>query len=329
MSRLAIGARFLFSTGLLIIAASANAATLFVNCGGHEGLSSIGAALKVLQHSEDRGPSTINVSGACHENILIQNTDRLTLNAVQGASITDASGGLMDLIDVNNSTGFTLRGFTLTGGVDTVSCYYQSHCLLVQNTIHGGSGNAIAVYPTSSAFVVGGVLQNSGLNGLLVRGDVIAAGVTSQNNGSNGAAVQEGGRMLFRPSDPAFDGVSISTPAVIQNNQFNGMRAVRSATVVCRGCTISGNAAEGVHLDLSAAGTFDAYFFSNNSSTDTAISSNGGSGVSVGTLSNAAFFNNTSVTGNAQPDIACNTSTSVTLGALGAASGSAHTNCTN
>ena len=230
----------------------------------------------------------------------------------------------MDLIDVNNSAGFTLRGFTLTGGADTVSCYYQSHCLLVQNTINGGTGNAIAVYTTSSAFVVGGVLQNAGFNGLLVRGDVIAAGVTAQNNGSNGAAVQEGGRLLFRTSDPAFDGVSPSTPAVLRNNQGNGIRAVRSATVVCRGCIISGNAAEGVHLDLSAVATFDAYF----ASMGTAISGNNGSGVSVGTLSSASFFS-ASVTGNAQPNIACNSSTSVTLGALAAAGGAANTNCTN
>jgi hypothetical protein len=312
---------------LLMSASTVRAATLYVHCGAGNGLNSIGAALKALQYSENSGPSTINVSGVCHENILIQNTDRLTLNAVQGASITDASGGLKDLVDVNNSNGFTLRGFTLTGGVDTVSCYYQSHCLLVQNTIFGGTGNAIAVYPTASAFVVGGVLQNSGFNGLLVRGDVIAAGVTSQNNGSNGVAVQEGGRLLFRPSDPAFDGVSISTPAVIQNNQFNGIRAVRSATVVCRGCIISGNAQEGVYLALSAAASFEAYFFTN-SSTDTTISGNSGAGVSVWELSNAAFFN-ASVTGNAQPDIACNTSTSVTRGALGAAGGSAHTTCTN
>jgi hypothetical protein len=312
-----------------MVGSTAQAATLFVNCGGHTGFTSINAALKALQHFEEsHGPNTLNVSGACHENILVQDTDRLTLNAVQDASISDASSGLMDLIDVNNSTGFTLRGFTLTGGADTVSCYYQSHCLLVQNTINGGTGNAIAVYPTASAFVVGGVLQNAGFNGLLIRGDVIAAGVTAQNNGTNGAAVQEGGRLLFRTSDPAFDGVSASTPAVLRNNQGNGIRTVRGATVGCRGCTISGNAAEGVQLDLSTVATFDAYFFSNNTSTATAISGNGGSGVSVGSLSSASFFG-ASVTGNAQPDIACNSSTSVTLGALGAAGGSTHTNCTN
>ncbi|PWT81987.1 MAG: hypothetical protein C5B58_08990 [Acidobacteria bacterium] len=310
------------STGIV------RAATLYVNCGAKAGLNSIGAALKALQYSDDRGPATINVAGACKENLLIQNVDRLTLNALQGASITDASGGLKDLIDVNNSNSFTLRGFTLTGGVDTVSCYYQSHCLLVQNTISGGTGNAIAVYPTSTAFVVGGVVQNSGFNGLLVRGDVIAAGVLAQNNGTNGAAVQEGGRLLFRPSDPAFDGVTVSTPAVIQNNQFNGIRAVRGATLVCRGCVINGNTQEGVHLELTATASFEAYFFTN-SSTETTISGNGGSGVNVRDLSNAAFFNATSVTGNAQPDITCNTPTSVTANALGAAGGSAHTNCTN
>jgi hypothetical protein len=45
------------------------------------------------QYSEDHGPSTINVSGACHENVLFQNVDRLTIAGSNGASITDASGG--------------------------------------------------------------------------------------------------------------------------------------------------------------------------------------------------------------------------------------------
>src|SRR5262249_19197938 len=145
MSRASIATNLCLALLFAMSAGSAKAATLYVNCGGKGGLTSIGAALKTLQYSEDHGPTTINVAGACRENILIQNTDRLTLNALQGASITDASGGLKDLIDINNSSGFTLRGFTLTGGIDTVSCYYQSHCLLVQNTISGGSGNAIAV----------------------------------------------------------------------------------------------------------------------------------------------------------------------------------------
>ena len=89
---------------------------------------SINAAIKALQSFEEsQGPNTINVSGACHENILIKNMDRLTLNAVNGASITDASNGNSDVIAVDNSLGFTLTGFTITGGVDAVDCEYGSH----------------------------------------------------------------------------------------------------------------------------------------------------------------------------------------------------------
>src|SRR5262245_51809805 len=72
---------------LLLSASTVAAATLSVNCGGKVGLTSIGAALKAVQFA---GPSTIKVSGACHENIVIQSLDRLTLNAAPGASITDA-----------------------------------------------------------------------------------------------------------------------------------------------------------------------------------------------------------------------------------------------
>ena len=40
--------------------------------------------------------------------------DRLTLNAINGASITDASNGTHEVIDVVNSHSFTLTGFTIT-----------------------------------------------------------------------------------------------------------------------------------------------------------------------------------------------------------------------
>ncbi len=56
-----------FST---LLPMSAQAATLSVNCNGsgEEQLTTIGKALKLLR---TEGPNTINVSGSCHENILI------------------------------------------------------------------------------------------------------------------------------------------------------------------------------------------------------------------------------------------------------------------
>lgn len=308
---------------LTSVGASVQAATLSVNCGGKYGLTSINAAIKALQSFEEsHGPNTINVSGACHENILIKNMDRLTLNAVNGASITDASNGNSDVIDVDNSLGFTLTGFTITGGGtgggDGVTCEYGSHCLLNQNTIQGAA-NAVGIYPLTTAKIDGGTLQNSG-NGLLVRGDVIAAGVTIQGN-ANGVVVQDGGRLLFRVSG-SDDGVAFAMQSVSRNNQQQGILAIRSATVVCRGCNVSGNGADGVHLDLAATATFGGFAAGT-------VTGNTGSGVSVGDLANATFIGTTSVTGNGQPEIACNAPTAVTRGAIAAAGGAANTNCAN
>ena len=76
---------------LLVLGSAAHATTLYVNCGGKAGLPSIGAALKVLQFPLFSGPNIINVSGACHENVVIQSIDRLTLTSVNAASISDPS----------------------------------------------------------------------------------------------------------------------------------------------------------------------------------------------------------------------------------------------
>jgi hypothetical protein len=65
--------RYAFVAAILLpIGWTANAATLSVNCGSRTGLHSIGSAIKTLQSFESHGPSTINVSGACNENVVIQ-----------------------------------------------------------------------------------------------------------------------------------------------------------------------------------------------------------------------------------------------------------------
>ena len=89
MSRFKIGTSLSLLLFFLMSAGTVRAATLYVNCSGNGPLTSIGAALKAVQFA---GPSTINVSGACHENVVIRSLDRLTLNAINGASVLDASG---------------------------------------------------------------------------------------------------------------------------------------------------------------------------------------------------------------------------------------------
>jgi len=106
MWRNRFGTSLCLSLLLLMSASAVRAATLYVNCGGRAGLTSIGAALKALQYAEDHGASTINVSGACNENVVIQNFDRLTLNAAPGASINDSSGGNSDTVQIASHIAF-------------------------------------------------------------------------------------------------------------------------------------------------------------------------------------------------------------------------------
>src|ERR1700736_4678854 len=98
---------------LMAAAAAAHALTLKVNCGQKFGLTTIGAAIKVIQSFEQPKPVTILVSGSCRENLVIQSIDRLTLTAVNGASITDASGGKLDVILIQDSRDVSINGFSI------------------------------------------------------------------------------------------------------------------------------------------------------------------------------------------------------------------------
>jgi hypothetical protein len=163
---------------------------------------------------------------------------------------------------------------------------------------------------------------------LNARGDVIAAGVLVQGN-NVGAIVQDGGKLYFRISDPQFDGVDFTLPSVSQGNAQQGIQVVRGGTFRCAGCTVSGNQAAGISLDLSASLFMGPYFFNSGAVASDTVTGNTGSGVLVGDFSSATFQGaRSNISGNGQPDISCVGSTSVTRGAV-ATTGATHTNCIN
>jgi len=329
-------ARYVIASSLLLsVGTVAQALTLAVNCGSTERLNSIGAALMVLKGPLASLPNTINVSGACNENILVQNMDRLTLNAVNGASITDASDGTHEVIDVANSAGFTLNGFTITAtcpsscmngaGADAISCYQGAECLLINDTISGaGNGAGIGVYPLSKVIVQGGTLHNNYF-GLFTNdsGEMLVMGVTAQNN-LYGVFLNHGGSVSIHVGA---DGV---TPSVITSNTQQGIFTNLGGTVsVHAPANITNNGADGVYLALGSK-----LFVGGGvgGSGGISITGNAGSGVSVNDVSIAQFGSNAHVTGNAATNIACNAATTVTAGAIEAAGGVPglpYTNCTN
>src|SRR5208282_5286853 len=162
--------------------------------------------LKILQSPLFSGPATIKVSGACRENLLINNVDLLTIAGSKGASITDASGGSADVVDIRHSR-VTISGMTIDGlsGVnyDAIDCEQMSQCTLIANTIQGDA-DVVGVYNLSSALIVGGVIQNGTSDGIFAFGDVVAAGVVIQGN-PVGVIVRNGSRTRVRVADPASD----------------------------------------------------------------------------------------------------------------------------
>jgi hypothetical protein len=265
---------------LVSVGVSVQAATLSVNCGGKYGLNSITAALKALQSSEEsHGPNTINVSGACHENVVIQSMDHLTLNAINGASITDASGSALDVIDVIDSRDVTITGFSIFGGGGGITCADGTLCRLTSDTVQG-AGNGIGVLTLGQARLTRVKLNNNDVGLFVDHGGTVVGDATMQGN-------NQGIRM--------FAGAVIVIAATITQSHDLGVFAFTNATLDCN-CVITNNAAGGVLLRQSASARFEPGF---------TITDNGGPGVRLSELSSALFLGGTA-TGNAGgTDVLC------------------------
>jgi len=284
----------LYLTALLLIpVGTVSAATLQVNCAAKEGLHSIGAALKVLQNVP--GPGTINVSGACNEDVVIQGMDRVTLNAVNGASINDPSSGNNATLSIIDSRTITVNNFVINGyaagtsGNDVVDCQRASVCVFNGDTVQNAPGGAgIGVFSGSYVDIEGGSLQNNtGWTGLAVFNGAraIGVGVTSQGNW-RGAVVAMGGHLQ------------------VYNSTFTssidiGIMARQGGALVCSGCAVTGNGGEGIHLEENSVASLSSSF---------SVTGNGGAGISLWNGSNASFLGGGTVTNNngGQGDVVCN-----------------------
>ncbi len=209
---------------------------------------------------------------------------------------------------------------------DAVDCEQGSHCTLLRDTIQGGA-DSVGVYALSSGLIVGGAVQNGTSDGIFALGDVVAAGVLIQGN-PVGLIVRFGGRARIGIVDPAsFPGFA-RTPTTVENNGA-GVQVLQ-AQFACAGCVVQENSGDGINADVSAEVRIGPGFFLDGSTAAPSVTRNTGHGVYLGDLSSGMFAGPPStVSGNGQPDIVCNSPTSVSRGALTAAGGAAHTNCTN
>jgi len=289
MSRLKVVLSLCLPLALLMSASTVRAATLYVNCGGKAGLTSIGAALKALQYSEGHRSSTINVSGACNENVVIQSIDRVTLNAAPGASINDPTGGNLDVIDILDSRDASVNNFTINGGAYGITCQDRSLCRLNGNSVQGANTAGVGIF-FSQADVNGGVVRSNATGLWIYNGsEVKVQGVTVQNNGT--------GIELRTHS-------FLVTDSMISGNSATGVFAHFNATMHCLGCTVSGNGDHGVIIRRNSTVRFVG-----NGVTGATITGNVGGGVLLSEESSTYFGVGGNVTGNTGGlDVACGAS---------------------
>ena len=309
MTKLKRTAHFWVLMGTLAVSPiGANAGTLHVNCDSKKGLTQIQKAVNLLHQAESGGTNTVLVSGSCKENITIQSMDNLTLTAQNGASITDPSGGTLDVIDVFDSRRVSLNGFVINGGANGVVCADSNLCRFSGNTVQG-SPNYGVIITGSQASLNGDTLRDNAGRGLsIINGAQVDATALSVQGSFDGIVLNTRGMLTLSNS-------------TVQGNQNRGILATTSSTVRLFASTVKANAGDGVRLQQSSQARFDNFFGAN------AITNNGGAGVSVSDLSFALFDVNSNVTGNVGgTDVVCLPQFSATRGALTNLSGGT-TNC--
>jgi hypothetical protein len=286
----------------------------YVDCGSSNKLiNSINAALASLDPSED---NTIYVHGACSENVNITGFDRLKLIAQNGASISDASGGVTPVVSITDSLRVSLQGFTINGSgpsdqTDGLDCIASS-CSFSGNTFQG-AGDSVNVVRGAHASFNGDIFQDNSGDGLFIGQNafVLATGVIAQRNGE-GVRVTAASTLLIINSK-------------VQYNGGAGISVVLNSTASTRRTSITGNAGEGIRLNahstLLVGGFGDVI--------GNSITANQGVGILVKDLSFASFLSgvpNVVKNNLGGTDVLCSPQFPATRGAL-TDTGGGTTNC--
>jgi len=292
----------------LAVMPHAHAATINVNCGGHEGFTSVNAAIKALATWNTGGTNVINVRGVCNENVAFQGVSHITLDGGNNATIMDLTGGASAAIFIDSSQEIAINNLTASGtgqgsgGQNVIQCQNGSICRFTNVTVQHASqnGGGIGVWTGSYMEVSGGTVQNNkGWAGIAAAngGRATIIGTVSRGNWEGAEAFHQGSLVMVNVS--------------LTGNDARGMEVREGSSVTCGGCTVSdnGTATGGDGIDVQNTSNVSLVGH-------TTVTGNGGVGVSLTNLSSLVFDSGApSVTGNlGGADVVCNPSyTTVTL----------------
>lgn len=308
---------------LSLFTAVAHAGDSKVNCSspGHAG-----KIANVLSRLNPADTNVVHVSGRCHENLIIQGFDRLSLIAEPGAVIEDASGGQAAVIEILDSQRVLIQGFTIRGGNGGVFCHEYSFCRFIGDTVEQTAAYGAIVVGSSEArfgdVIVrdatdrGIYLFNSKAGGVNVSISNVKAG-----NMAPGVGLQmQNSRTSFfnwTIQNAAGGGVSETSSSVLDCNQLTvtnnaggGIGLNDGSNLTSFGLTVTDNGQDGVALYVGATMIIGGVTIGNNqrfgvvlgdgssaSISGGAVTSNGDVGVFVGFGSNL-WIDGTTVTAN-------------------------------
>jgi parallel beta-helix repeat protein len=231
---------------LCLSASVIHAATLTVDC--DTGGTIMGALAKA------QPGDTVQVSGYCKEHVNIApELTRITLDGQKKATIHHPGGQQTSPHALyNRGKEITIRGFTVTGGLDGIHLSGPASAVLDGNTVVKNSGRGIHIDKGSIARMLNNTVEESGGIGISVTGNSYAyIGV-------------------FIPRIPAL------SPNIIRNNGGPGINLERGSGAWIVGNTISGNKGSGIAVNRNAQADVIANAISANGGDAITVSHNGG-----------------------------------------------------
>lgn len=270
--------------------------TIRVECGNPAArVKSIADGLKLVGNLHQ---AVLLISGTCHEDVVIQGLDNITLQGNPTATIDGGSDPNVGTVEITGSQIIALNNLTITGGGEGVGCIGESFCLLTQVTIQNSLGDGAGVGRGSHLEITDSVIQNNADVGLGVGfGSAAFFGGSITGNGSDGVSMRNGSFFGTGPGN-------LIPNVTIQNNAGNGIRTTLHNTINLQSAVISGNAVDGVTLQMGSALNVFA----------SSITNNGGHQVRIGDLSVARFpgLASSTITGSNYPDVVCDPQFSTT-----------------
>jgi hypothetical protein len=240
--------KFVLALCFALPAVSAHAGNVSVDCSKKSLATEIGKLTTVATN-------TVQISGNCVEDIVIDGHLNLTLVGNGAASISATDPGTT-AVSVNNSQ-VTFQDLTLNGGASAAGCDNRSICIFRDVTVQGGQSGLTAQGQSAIDIIGASSIVGSTGSGVGVYG---ASSVNMRPTWANGFDGAELGPVISGHEVGVIvqDGSFLRTDNVTIADNGLGIEARRNATIKVfgngSGAVISGNSGWGIRVTQSSVG---------------------------------------------------------------------------